>query len=250
MKEKTKKRLSKVLLSVLIVAIALLLLSPFYLLVLNSFKTLNEITHNVGAMPEEVQTANYVKAWTQLQFPRALLNSLIVTVLSNAVVVLASSMAAYRITRHPGPVKNLLYTAFLAEMVLPFQVIMIPLTVILQRMGMINSLWGLIFANSGLGVAMGVFTYSGFIKSIPRDLEEAALIDGCSEIRMFFKIVFPLLKPTTATLIVINTFWYWNDYLLPRLILSSKELRTIPIAIDSLMDAVSYGAFGTVLLRR
>ena len=82
---------------------------------------------------------------------------------------------------------------------------------------------------------MGVFTYCGFIKSIPRELEEAALMDGCSELRLFFHIVFPLLRPTTYTLVVINTFWFWNDFLLPLLVLSARELRTIPIAIDSLM---------------
>ena len=111
--------------------------------------------------------------------------------------------------------------SFLSEMILPFQVVMIPLTIVLKKLGLINTTGGVVFAYLGMGVAMGVFTYCGFIKSIPRELEEAALMDGCSELRLFFHIVFPLLRPTTYTLVVINTFWFWNDFLLPLLVLSA-----------------------------
>ena len=189
----------------------------------------------MAALPETWQTANYERAWDSLNFPRALLNSLLVTALSNAGVVLISSMAAYRIVRHPTRSNRALYKIFLAEMILPFQVVMIPLTIVIKKMGLIDSIAGVVFAYLGMGVAMGVFTYCGFIKTVPRDIEEAARIDGCTELGTFFHVVFPLLRPTTYTLIVINTFWFWNDFLLPKLILSSEQLRTIPIAIHSLM---------------
>lgn len=230
-----KQKLINITLTVFILAVSLIVLSPLFLALLNSFKSLSEITSDVGSLPEKWLFSNYKNAWSSLNFAQALFNSVLITVVSNVGVVLISSMAAYRIARHPGKGNNFLYKVFLSEMILPFQVVMIPLTIVLNKMGLINTRSGTIFSYLGMGVAMGVFTYYGFIKSVPKDVEEAALIDGCSEVKLFFHIVLPLLKPTTYTLIVINTFWFWNDYLLPRLVLSEQELRTIPIAIDSLM---------------
>ena len=232
---KTKQRAANAALTIFLLTVSIIVLSPLLLALLNSFKTLSEITYDVAALPEAWQTANYERAWNSLNFPRALFNSLLVTVLSNAGVVLISSMAAYRIVRHPTRSNRALYKIFLAEMILPFQVVMIPLTIVIKKMGLIDSIAGVVFAYLGMGVAMGVFTYCGFIKTVPRDIEEAARIDGCTELGTFFHVVFPLLRPTTYTLIVINTFWFWNDFLLPKLILSSEQLRTIPIAIHSLM---------------
>lgn len=232
---KTKQRAANAALTIFLLTVSIIVLSPLLLALLNSFKTLSEITYDVAALPEIWQTANYERAWNSLNFPRALFNSLLVTVLSNAGVVLISSMAAYRIVRHPTRSNRALYKIFLAEMILPFQVVMIPLTIVIKKMGLIDSIAGVVFAYLGMGVAMGVFTYCGFIKTVPRDIEEAARIDGCTELGTFFHVVFPLLRPTTYTLIVINTFWFWNDFLLPKLILSSEQLRTIPIAIHSLM---------------
>ena len=232
---KTKQRAANAALTIFLLTVSIIVLSPLLLALLNSFKTLSEITYDVAALPETWQTANYERSWNSLNFPRALFNSLLVTVLSNAGVVLISSMAAYRIVRHPTRSNRALYKIFLAEMILPFQVVMIPLTIVIKKMGLIDSIAGVVFAYLGMGVAMGVFTYCGFIKTVPRDIEEAARIDGCTELGTFFHVVFPLLRPTTYTLIVINTFWFWNDFLLPKLILSSEQLRTIPIAIHSLM---------------
>ena len=236
---KTKQRAANAALTIFLLTVSIIVLSPLLLALLNSFKTLSEITYDVAALPETWQTANYERAWNSLNFPRALFNSLLVTVLSNAGVVLISSMAAYRIVRHPTRSNRALYKIFLAEMILPFQVVMIPLTIVIKKMGLIDSIAGVVFAYLGMGVAMGVFTYCGFIKTVPRDIEEAARIDGCTELGTFFHVVFPLLRPTTYTLIVINTFWFWNDFLLPKLILSSEQLRTIPIAIHSLMASIS-----------
>lgn len=235
MRQKTKKRIKNTLLTIFILVVSMIVLGPLLLAFLNSFKTLAEITYDVASLPQQWLLFNYERAWTSLNFPRALLNSLLVTIFSNAGVVLISAMAAYRIIRHPTRGNRMLYKIFIAEMLLPFQVVMIPLTIVIKKMGLIDSLAGVVFAYLGMGVAMGIFTYCGFIKSVPVDIEEAAKIDGCSELKTFFCVVFPLLKPTTYTLIVINTFWFWNDFLLPKLILSSEELRTIPIAIHSLM---------------
>lgn len=232
---KRRRILKKSALTGLIIIISVIVVSPLFLAFLNSFKSLSEITYNVASLPEEWTLGNYTRAWESLNFPQALFNSAVITIFSNAGVVLISSMAAYFIVRRPSRFSKFLYKAFLAEMILPFQVVMIPLTIVIKQCGLINSLGGVVMAYLGLGVAMGVFTYCGFIKTIPKDIEEAALMDGCGQLRLFFRIVFPLLKPTTYTLIVINTFWFWNDFLLPLLVLSKRELRTIPIAINSLM---------------
>lgn len=208
---------------------------PFYFLVINSFKNLAGISKDVAGFPEKWLFSNFGRAWARMNFPRTLANSLTVTTTSLAGVIIFSSMAAYRITRYPSKWNNLVYILCLAEMIIPFQVIMIPLVVVLKNLGLINSLAGLIFSNWGLGVALGVFMFSGFIKSIPKELEESAMLEGCSETTLFFRIVFPLLKPIVFTLIILDTFWFWNDYLLPLLVISRPVFRTLPIAISSFM---------------
>ena len=214
-------------------------LLPFYFLVLNALKPLNEITKDTAALPEAISFSNFTDAWTRMNFPQAFMNSLTVTVISLAGVVLFSSMAAYRITRHPSIFNNLVFSLCLAEMIIPFQVIMIPLVIVLDSIGIENSLIRLIFSNWGLGVAMGVFMFSGFLKSIPKELEEAAMIEGASQLHIFFRIVFPLLKSIIFTLVILDTFWFWNDYLLPLIVISRPQYRTLPIAISSFMGQYS-----------
>ena len=230
-----RQQMLKFLFTAVIVFFMVVFLVPFYFLVINSFKDLAGISKNVAGLPEKWVFNNFVRAWDRSDFPNAFGNSLFVTVFSLAGVVLFSSMAAYRITRHPSKFNNMIFICCLAEMIIPFQVIMIPLVVVLKNLSLINTLYGLIYANLGLGVAMGVFMFSGFIKSVPRTLEEAAMIEGCSQLQIFFKVVFPLLKPIIFTLVILDTFWFWNDYLLPVLVISRPAFRTLPIAISSFM---------------
>ncbi len=231
----TKKRFSMLITTLAVILIVLVFSIPFYLLVINSFKDLAGISKDVMRWPTKFFVSNYVKAWKRMNFLLALRNSLVVTLMSLAGVIVFSSLAAYRIVRHPSIFNTVLYGLCLAEMIIPFQVIMIPLVVILRKMKLINTLLGLIFSNWGLGVALGTFMFAGFIKSIPRELEEAAMIEGCSSISIFVRVVFPLLKSITFTLIILDTFWFWNDYLLPLLVVSKPRLKTLPIAISSFM---------------
>lgn len=224
---------------VILLAIIMLYLLPFYFLLINSVKPLGEITKDTAALPSKLQLTNYIEAWKRTDFPRAFFNSLTVTVFSLFGVIMFSSMAAYRIVRYQSKINNLVYALCLAEMIIPFQVIMIPLVIVLDTLGLLNSLPGLIFANWGLGVALGVFMFSGFIKGVPRDLEEAAAIEGAGELRIFFRIVLPLLKSIIFTLIILDTFWFWNDYLLPLIVISRPQFRTLPIAISSFMGQYS-----------
>ncbi|SFL14835.1 raffinose/stachyose/melibiose transport system permease protein [Paenibacillus sp. 1_12] len=220
-------------LEILGILLAILFLVPFYFVIVNSMKTFGEILINSANMPTSLNFANYAKVWDIMKFPKVFLNSLLVTVFSNIGLVIISSMAAYRLVRYPSKVNNLIFLAFVAAMVIPFQSIMIPLVRVGSQIGIMDSIPGLVICYFGFGVSLNVFLYHGFIKSIPIEVEESARVDGCSPYGVFWKIVFPLLKPMTVTVVLLNSLWIWNDFLLPMLVLSSPDLRTIPLATFS-----------------
>lgn len=214
----------------IMIVIALLFLVPFYFLFVNSVKTFGNLLTDSAGLPVTLEWSNYSRAWTITKFPSALVNSLIVTVASNLLLALFSAMTAYQMVRRNTRFNRLLFAMFVAAMVIPFQSIMIPLVKVTSTLGLGNSLFGLIVCYLGFGVPLSVFLFHGFTKSIPLEIEEAATVDGSSPYGVFFRVVFPLMKPMFVTVIILNTLWIWNDYLLPSLILTSAELRTIPIA--------------------
>ncbi|MBD0380169.1 carbohydrate ABC transporter permease [Paenibacillus sedimenti] len=220
-------------LEVLGIVLGLLFLIPFYFVVANSLKTFPELAANTAKLPKELYFGNYTKVWTIMKFPSAFLNSLIITVLSNVGLVVISSMAAYRMVRNSSKFNNLVFIAFVAAMVIPFQSIMIPLVKVASEVGLMDSKLGLVICYFGFGVSLNVFLYHGYIKSIPLEIEESATVDGSSPYGVFWRIVFPLLKPMSTTIVILNSLWIWNDYLLPSLVLNSPELRTIPLATFS-----------------
>lgn len=212
---------------------AVAFLAPFYLVVLNSFKENGELLTNILSWPKKFTLDNYRHAISQLDYVRIFLNSLTVTVASNAGVTVIAAMTAYRLERFPTSFNRGVSWLLMTGLIIPFPVVMIPLVRVLKAMGLVNSLFGVIVTYWGMGLPFTVFLFRGFIPSIPREVEEAAVMDGCSLLHMFWKIVFPLLKPVLFTAVTINTFWFWNDFLLPQLILSRRELHTIPIAINT-----------------
>ncbi|WP_240416398.1 carbohydrate ABC transporter permease [Paenibacillus periandrae] len=220
-------------LEILGILLAVLFLIPFYFVIVNSMKSFGEILINSANMPTSLNFMNYTKVWSIMKFPQVFLNSLLVTVFSNIGLVIISSMAAYRLVRYPSKFNNLIFLAFVAAMVIPFQSIMIPLVRVGSQIGIMDSIPGLVICYFGFGVSLNVFLYHGFIKSIPIEVEESARVDGCSPYGVFWKIVFPLLKPMTVTVVLLNSLWIWNDFLLPMLVLSSPDLRTIPLATFS-----------------
>lgn len=234
MRQASKKRIP--LSGIAVLVFATIILFPLYLVVINSFKSLGEITLNVASLPQSWTLDNYVRAWERTDLPRSFLNSLIVTVGANIGTVLIAAMAAYRIARSPSGFTSKCYTLFIGAMIVPFHVVIIPLTVVLKSIHLGGTLFGLILVYWGLATPTGVFMYCGFMKTVPKHIEEAALIDGCSPLRVFFGIALPLLKPITFTIIIMNTFWFWNDFLLPLLVVSTGPGKTVPIAINSLMD--------------
>lgn len=227
------KRSQLIVLEVIGVILALLFLIPFYFVVINSFKTFGDLLANAASLPEQFYWQNYVKVWEIMKFPKAFLNSLLVTVFSNIGLVLISSMAAYMIARRPSKLNTLMFMLYVAAMVIPFQSIMIPLVRVASNLDLMNSHWGLIIAYFGFGVSLNIFLYHGFIKAIPREIEESAIVDGCSIYGVFFKIIWPLLKSITVTVILLNSLWIWNDFLLPSLFLYDASLRTIPLSTYS-----------------
>ncbi len=212
------------------ILVALLFLVPFYYVIVNSLKSFAEILINASALPTEIKWSNYAVAAERIQFGKVFLNSFIITVLSNIVIVVFCSMAAYKLVRSSSKLSNLIFIMFVAAMVIPFQSIMIPLIRVTSNLGLLNSIYGIVIMYLGFGSGLAIFLYHGFIKSIPKELEEAAIIDGCSPFGVFWRIVFPLLKPITVTIVILNSLWIWNDFLLPLLVLQDVNLRTIPLA--------------------
>lgn len=222
-----------ILLEILLGIAALICLSPFYFLIVNAFKPIREIMLDPAALPHSLFVDNFVNAFRILNFPKVFLNSIIVTVTTNTALVLVGSMAAYRLVRHNTAVNKFLFVMFISAMVIPFQSIMLPIVKVAGKLGLINTYYGVLFVYLGCGVSMTIFLFHGFIKTVPIDIEEAAIVDGCSTYRTFWRIVFPLLKPVIVTVLILNGLWIWNDFLLPLLIIPSENMRTIPLAINT-----------------
>ncbi|MBB6453235.1 raffinose/stachyose/melibiose transport system permease protein [Salirhabdus euzebyi] len=216
---------------------ALLFLSPVYIMVVNSFKNRQELYENVMALPQEFSFQYYVGAMEKMDFLNALTNSLIITITATVFVVILSSMTAWMLARSNNWVSKIIFMTFIATMLIPFQTLMMPLVQFMSTISntlgipMINTRGGLIYMHVGFNSGMAVFLYHGFVRAtIPTSLEEAALIDGANRFTQFWRIVFPMLKPITVTVIILNVIQIWNDFLLPSLVLSDTALRTIPLS--------------------
>ncbi|WP_148295043.1 carbohydrate ABC transporter permease [Gracilibacillus boraciitolerans] len=222
------------LLEVFAILLALFFLVPFYFVVVNSVKSFSEILVDAAALPTEILFSNYANVWDVLNFPVAFMNSFLITIFSIAGIVLISAMAAWKMVRTPGRLSKILFILFVSAMVIPFQTVMIPPLMKLGGMlGIMNSIPGIILMYFGFGVSLSLFLFHGFVKTIPKEIEESARIDGANDFSVFWRIVFPLLKPIAVTVVILNTLWIWNDYLLPLLVLQDPDLRTIPLATSS-----------------
>lgn len=218
----------------LLTAAAFMFLSPILIIILNSFKGNFYISDAPFELPNKETFAgfdNFIKGFTQSDFMRSFANSLFITVLSVAGIVLLTSMTAWYIVRVKNKFTAWLYYLLIFSMIVPFQMVMYTMTYLAFEMKL-NSPLGIVFIYLGFGAGLSVFMFSGFIKSIPTEIEEAATIDGCSPVQTFFLIVFPILKPTAITVAILNAMWVWNDYLLPYLVLGSGSNKTLPVAVQ------------------
>lgn len=239
MREKTS--ILKYVKYILIFILLILFMMPFYLMVINSFKTTQQFVNDPFALPspEKLGFENYISAFEKMNFHKAIGNSAIITLVSVLLILLTSSMAAYFLVRHKWKVNRIIFATLVASMIVPFQAIMIPLVSIYGKMNLMNSKWVLIFMYMGFGQGFAIFIFHGFIKNVPLEMEESALIDGCNKIQSFFQIVFPLLKPVLVTVLILDVLWIWNDYLLPSLVLLSPSERTLPLSTYSFFNTYS-----------
>lgn len=205
---------------------------PFFLVIVNSFKSNGEILESPFSLPTSIDFSHFSQVIEKMNFWSSFKNTFVITLLSVVLILIFSAMSAYYIVRHPSWFNKLLFAALVASMIIPFQSIMIPLMYIYgAKLHWIDHgpVVLLIALYVGFGSALSVFIYHGFIKSIPLELEEASLIDGCTRRQTFFRIVLPILAPTSMTIAILNVLWIWNDYLLPSLILSQPADFTMPV---------------------
>ena len=240
-----QKKISHAIMWIVLLVLFICFIFPFIMVVINVFKTKGDIVKNPLALigAHGFTLKNFPEAMKKMNFWVVFRNSLIVTVCATVLTIVVSSMQAFVIVRN-GKWKfcTLMFSLMIASMVIPFQVLMVPLVSVYGgTLGVLNHRLTLILMHVGFSVSMAMFMFHGSIKTnIPLELEEAATIDGCNRWQTYWKIVFPLLKPTIATVAIINAMAYWNDYLLPSLVLTKKELYTIPIATQAF-----YGTYST-----
>ena len=231
------------LLTVIFTIISIAYVYPIFLVVLNAFKKKAYISREPFSIPQGkifVGWDNYIKGIEKTGFIQAFGWSLFITVFSVAAIILCTSMCAWYICRVKNAATNTIYYLCLFSMIVPFQMVMFTLSKIANILHLNNPV-GIIVVYLGFGAGLSVFMFVGFVKSIPLEIEEAAMIDGCTPLQTFFQVVLPILKPTCITVTILQAMWIWNDYLLPYLVLDIRKYKTIPIAVQYLK-----GGYGSV----
>ncbi|MCI5628846.1 MAG: carbohydrate ABC transporter permease [Clostridiales bacterium] len=235
-----KKSTGNTIIFIILCALVVVFLYPIMFIVINSFKGKFFISQNPFALPTAETFAgltNYINGLEKTGFFSAMGWSFFITILSVAVIIFFTSMTAYYITRVKSKATNVLYYLFVFSMIVPFQMVMFPMVKLADTLNLSNPL-GMVALYLGFGSGLSVFMFSGFIKSIPLEIEEAAMIDGCNPLQTYFHIVLPILKPTSITVAILNAMWVWNDYLLPYLVIGlSTKYKTIPVVIQMLVGS-------------
>ena len=237
-----KSRITNTLFFILLIILSAVFLAPILIVVVNSFKSKFSITTEPFVLPNVTNfegVANYETGISTTGFPISFGWSLFITVFSVAAIIIFTSMTAWYIVRVKTLFTNILYYLLIFSMIVPFQMVMFTMSKTANILRLDNPI-GIIVIYLGFGAGLAVFMFSGFIKSVPKGVEEAATVDGCGALGVFWKIVFPILKPTTVTVAILNTMWIWNDYLLPYLVIG-KDYKTIPVAVQYLK-----GGYGSV----
>ncbi|MFC6333734.1 carbohydrate ABC transporter permease [Paenibacillus septentrionalis] len=228
---KARKKLSRMILEIVMVLASLLFLYPLFLAINNSFKSFGEVMRDVIALPQSITFENYSYVWKFIDYPKLFTNNLVITVLGLAGIVLVSSIAAYKLARTKSRMSILIYMLCIMPMLIPFQSIMLSVVQLANDLNLSESTVGLGLLYWGFGAPLAVFIYHGFVKGIPKEIDESATIDGASGFRLYFSVIFPLLKSVTTTIIIIDVMWIWNDFLLPLLLVNgSPSTKTLTLA--------------------
>ena len=252
MTNKNNKIGSQFIYAVLVVLTAIFIF-PIILVLMNSFKSRLYVSTVPFALPSGnmfVGLENYINGLTTSGFFMAFLRSVWVSIASVALIIVGTSMTAWFIVRVKTKLTKALYYVFVFSMIVPFQMVMYTMTFMVTSLAFDNVV-GIVLVYLGFGAGLSVFMFTGFVKSVPLEIEEAATIDGCNPLQTFFIVVFPMLKPTAITVAILNAMWVWNDYLLPYLILGSDH-KTVPVAIQLAMQgaygSTDYGGFMAMLV--
>ncbi len=238
----TRSGVAKTALYIILIAISAIFLAPIFIVLLNSFKGKFYISEEPFSLPDETTFAgleNYLSGLEKTGFLSAFGWSIFITVFSVLAIIIFTSMTAWYIVRVKNRFTKALYYVFVFSMIVPFQMVMFTMTKTAGELKL-DTPWGIVLIYLGFGAGLAVFMFCGFLKSVPLEVEEAAMIDGCNPLQTFFMVVFPILKPTAITVAILNAMWIWNDYLLPYLLIGS-EYKTIPIAVQYLR-----GGYGSV----
>ena len=228
---KTKKRIKHIIFLIVLLLVALVYIYPVYLMYMNSFKPFGEIVKDAIALPSHAELENYTYVINKIDYFRLFGNNVLITVTGIAGIVVFSSAAAYMLDRRRSKYTKLAHFLIITPMLIPFQTIMITLLKAMNVIHLSGSRLGLGVQYWGFGIPMATFIFYNFMKTIPRELDESAKIDGASTTRTFISVIFPLLKPVTVTVIVLDVMWIWNDFLLPLLMVnSSNKTKTLVLA--------------------
>ena len=236
-----KKKVMGILATLFFTLVSIVFIAPIFIVLINSMKSKTFINLETFKLPTEesyVGLENYKTAITQYDFLKAVGWTLFITVFSVAVILMCCSMTAWFITRVKNVFTKMIYLLCVFSMVIPFQMVMFTLSGTADSLHL-NTPWGIVIVYLGFGAGLAVFMFTGFVKSIPVEVEEAAMIDGCSPLRTFFCVVVPMMKPTFISVGILEAMWIWNDFLLPYLVLDIKEFKTISIVIQYMKG--SYG---------
>ena len=236
-----KKKVMGILATLFFTLVSIVFVAPIFIVLINSLKSktiINLKTFNLTSDDSYVVLLNYKTAITQYDFLKAVGWTLFITVFSVAVILICCSMTAWFITRVKKVFTKMIYLLCVFSMVIPFQMVMFTLSGTADSLHL-NTPWGIVIVYLGFGAGLAVFMFTGFVKSIPVEVEEAAMIDGCSPLRTFFCVVVPMMKPTFISVGILEAMWIWNDFLLPYLVLDIKEFKTISIVIQYMKG--SYG---------
>ena len=232
---KNRKSISDTLMTIILTVLSIVWVYPVIMILFNSLKVETAISTNTAFDLPTAETfaglQNYVNAVSSKGFVDAFFTSLVITITSVAAILLFCSMCAWYITRVENIFTKLVYFLFVFSMVVPFQMLMFTLAATSDQLKL-NTPWNIWVIYLGFGAGLAVFMFAGFMKSIPLEIEEAAMIDGCNPLQTFFMIVLPVLKPTMISVGILETMWVWNDYLLPYLVLDRKKYTTVPILIQ------------------
>jgi raffinose/stachyose/melibiose transport system permease protein len=206
---------------------------------MNSFKSNRELLTNVMALPTALNMDNYQRTFEKMHYLRSFFNTFLLTSLGVGMMILFSALAGWRLCRTKTKLSQFIFALFVFSMLIPFSSIMIPLYKIILVLHIKNSLLGLSLVYAGFGVSMAIFLYHGFIKGIPFELEEAAAMDGCNKLMIFYKIILPMLKPVTVAISISNVLWVWNDFLLPLITLSDNKKYSLLLSTNILFGQYS-----------